>query len=51
MATDEYIDNDSDFIKSTDKNPSNILPEKLTFDSKLAVCMSSQGQLLHRLLP
>ena len=35
MATDEYIANDSDFIKSTDKNPSNILPEKLTFDSKL----------------
>jgi uncharacterized protein len=35
MATDDYIANDSDFIKSTDKNPSNILPEKLTFDSKL----------------
>ena len=35
MATDEYIDNDSDFIKSTDKNPSNILPEKLTLASRL----------------
>jgi len=35
MATEDYIANDSDFIKSTDKNPSNILPEKLTFDSKL----------------
>jgi Fe-S-cluster containining protein len=35
MATDEYIDDDSDFIKSTDKNPSNILPEKLTLDSAL----------------
>lgn len=35
MATNEYIDDDSDFIKSTDKNPSNILPEKLTLDSAL----------------
>ncbi|NLX19686.1 MAG: YkgJ family cysteine cluster protein [Desulfobulbus sp.] len=35
MATDKYIDNDLDFIKSTDKNPSNILPEKLTLDSHL----------------
>lgn len=35
MAPDEYIDNDSDFIKATDKNPSNILPEKLTLDSIL----------------
>lgn len=35
MAIDEYSDNDSDFIKSTDKNPSNILPEKLTLDSHL----------------
>lgn len=26
---------DSDFLKSTDKNPSNILPEKLTLDSAL----------------
>lgn len=34
-AMTEYIDNDSDFIKSTDKNPSNILPEKLTLGSKL----------------
>jgi len=35
MAMDNYIDDDSDFIKSTDKNPSNILPEKLTLDSRL----------------
>jgi hypothetical protein len=35
MAMDKYIDDDSDFIKSTDKNPSNILPEKLTLDSRL----------------
>jgi Fe-S-cluster containining protein len=35
MAIEEYIDNDSDFIKATDKNPSNILPEKLTLDSAL----------------
>jgi len=35
MAIDEYSDDDSDFIKSTDKNPSNILPEKLTLDSHL----------------
>ena len=26
---------DSDFFKSTDKNPSNIMPEKLTYDSPL----------------
>lgn len=32
---DKYIEDDSDFIKSTDKNPSNILPEKLTLDSRL----------------
>lgn len=35
MAMDKYIEDDSDFIKSTDKNPSNILPEKLTLDSRL----------------
>jgi Fe-S-cluster containining protein len=35
MATDEYDDAQLDFIKSTDKNPSNILPEKLTLDSHL----------------
>lgn len=35
MATDTYNDNDADFIKYTDKNPSNILPEKLTLDSQL----------------
>lgn len=35
MPIDEYSDNDSDFIKSTDKNPSNILPEKLTITSPL----------------
>ena len=35
MAFEEYTDNDSDFIEATDKNPSNILPEKLTLDSAL----------------
>ena len=35
MATDEPIDNGTDFFKSTDKNPSNIMPEKLTLDSAL----------------
>lgn len=37
MAIDdyEYDAADSDFIKSTDKNPSNILPEKLTLASHL----------------
>lgn len=35
MAIDEYNDAESDFIKSTDKNPSNILPEKLTLNSRL----------------
>ncbi len=29
------VEDDADFIQETDKNPSNILPEKLTFDSKL----------------
>ncbi|MCL1979937.1 MAG: YkgJ family cysteine cluster protein [Proteobacteria bacterium] len=32
---DEYSDAEFDFIKSTDKNPSNILPEKLTINSRL----------------
>lgn len=35
MMKKQHIDDDSDFIESTDKNPSNILPEKLTFDSHL----------------
>lgn len=35
MVTKQRIDDDSDFIESTDKNPSNILPEKLTYDSLL----------------
>ena len=35
MVTKQHIDDDSDFIESTDKNPSNILPEKLTLDSHL----------------
>jgi hypothetical protein len=35
MANAHYNENESDFIKSTDKNPSNILPEKLTLESRL----------------
>ena len=35
MSENKGVDMDSDFLKSTDKNPSNILPEKLTFDSPL----------------
>ncbi|MDR2549460.1 MAG: YkgJ family cysteine cluster protein [Desulfobulbus sp.] len=35
MAIDEYSDDELGFIKSTDKNPSNILPEKLTLTSRL----------------
>ncbi len=35
MASDQHNDNTSDFFKSTDKNPSNILPEKLTLNSRL----------------
>ena len=35
MAIDEYSDAETDFFKSTDKNPSNILPKKLTLDSHL----------------
>ncbi|MGE4558986.1 MAG: YkgJ family cysteine cluster protein [Desulfobulbus sp.] len=35
MANDQYIENESDFFKETDKNPSNILPEKLTLNSSL----------------
>ena len=38
MAIDEYSDDESDFIQSTDKNPSNILPEKLTLTSRLQFC-------------
>ena len=30
MSTDDHFDNDAEFIQSTDKNPSNILPQKLT---------------------
>ncbi len=35
MTAEEQFDHESDFIKSTDKNPSNILPAKLTLDSPL----------------
>ncbi|NOQ46343.1 MAG: YkgJ family cysteine cluster protein [Desulfobulbaceae bacterium] len=35
MTASQDFDQDSDFIKGTDKNPSNIVPEKLTFDSYL----------------
>ena len=35
MSTDDHFDNDAEFIQSTDKNPSNILPQKLTLDSIL----------------
>ena len=35
MIKNKGGDMDSDFLKSTDKNPSNILPEKLTYDSPL----------------
>lgn len=35
MAHDEYSDDESDFFKSTDKNPSHILPEKLTLRTHL----------------
>lgn len=35
MIKNKGVDMDSDFIKSTDKNPSNIMPEKLTYDSPL----------------
>nr|WP_320011724.1 YkgJ family cysteine cluster protein [uncultured Desulfobulbus sp.] len=35
MSNDEHIENESDFFKATDKNPSNIMPEKLTLDSAL----------------
>ncbi len=35
MSNKKSADIDSDFLKSTDKNPSNIMPEKLTFDSPL----------------
>ena len=35
MTVEEHFDHESDFLKSTDKNPSNILPAKLTLDSPL----------------
>lgn len=35
MSEGERLDQKSDFLKSTDKNPSNILPEKLVLDSPL----------------
>ncbi|MGI6657253.1 MAG: YkgJ family cysteine cluster protein [Desulfobulbus sp.] len=35
MPSDPYNDLDSECIKSTDKNPSHILPQKLTLDSPL----------------
>jgi hypothetical protein len=33
--TTKTTDSEKEFLSETDKNPSNILPEKLTFDSKL----------------
>ena len=35
MSETQGADMDNDFMKSTDKNPSNIMPEKLTYDSPL----------------
>ena len=35
MSEKKGVDQDSDFLKSTDKNPSNIMPQKLTLDSPL----------------
>jgi len=35
MSVTQGADMDNDFMKSTDKNPSNIMPEKLTYDSPL----------------
>lgn len=35
MTIDKESDADFDFVNTTDKNPSNILPEKLTLDSPL----------------
>ena len=35
MSEDKDVDMDNDFLKATDKNPSNIMPEKLTYDSPL----------------
>ena len=35
MIKNKGGDMDSDFLKSTDKNPSSIMPEKLTYDSPL----------------
>lgn len=35
MTKTKFNDKEKTFLSNTDKNPSNILPEKLTFDSKL----------------
>ncbi len=35
MTEEKIIDDEKGFFDSTDKNPSHILPQKLTFDSKL----------------
>lgn len=35
MLKEKILDQDTDFFKSTDKNPSNIMPRKLTLDSPL----------------
>ncbi len=35
MSENTGMDTDNDFTKGTDKNPSNIMPEKLTYDSHL----------------
>ncbi len=35
MSEDQRLDRETDFIKSTDKNPSNIMPEKLVLESPL----------------
>ncbi|MCI5145339.1 MAG: YkgJ family cysteine cluster protein, partial [Candidatus Electrothrix sp. AR3] len=35
MSDNKRIDIEDDILKSTDKNPSNIMPEKLSLDSPL----------------
>lgn len=35
MTDENFTDSEKDLLKSTDKNPSNILPRKLTLDSRL----------------
>ena len=35
MTVEKDSDTDFEFVNTTDKNPSNILPEKLTLDSPL----------------